>query len=141
MNSGAGEKVVPSIACVCSGDADEMGFAQGSALRSRIVELHGRMRQFDAFTLEQPWWLPYELFLRLAENKAIHALVPALHGSNPGMLSRVKGDPPGGGPAVTQPLLDECHGVCAELSRGAHGACVGGRLFGPGSARATVQKR
>ncbi len=68
-----------------------MGLTQGAELRDGILELHESLRNLDAFRLAQPWWLPYPLFLKLAEHKTQKALVPALRCSVPAMLARMEG--------------------------------------------------
>ena len=74
-----------------------MGLTQGTALRERIREAHESLRKLEALRLEQPWWLPYPLFLNLAERKSEKALVPALRQSNPAMLARMQGIAEGAG--------------------------------------------
>src|SRR5512140_3577976 len=80
---------VPAIECRCAGDPHEMGVIQGEALRSKIVGLRKRMRELEAFRLDQPGWMPYALYLRLVEKKVAEALVPALRNSQPAMLARL----------------------------------------------------
>lgn len=81
----------PSIACRCAGDPHEMGFAQGVAASSKTGDIAGALRGLEAFRLRQPAWLPYPLFLRLAEHRATSTLVAALRASNPAMLDRLRG--------------------------------------------------
>ena len=64
----------PSIEAVCSGDPRALGIAQGRALRTKIAGAHRSLRGLEAFRLEQPWYLPYGIFLRIAEWKAMKAL-------------------------------------------------------------------
>src|SRR5213078_3611816 len=65
----------PRVECRCSGDPREMGLTQGTGLREKILGAHQSLRNLEAFRLEQPWWLPYPFFLKLAERKAGAALV------------------------------------------------------------------
>ncbi len=95
---------VPSIECVCSGTDREMGFTQGKALKEKITGLWRSMARLDAFRLEQPGWLPYGLYRRLAAMKASKALVPALQKDAPAMLSRLEGISVGSG----MPLRNLC---------------------------------
>lgn len=81
----------PCVECICGGDAHEMGVAQGEALRIKIAGAQQVLRQLEAFRLEQPRWMPYALFLRLAEGRASRSLVPALRRTAPDMLARVEG--------------------------------------------------
>ncbi len=74
-----------------------MGLTQGSELRQKILGTHQSLRNLEAFRLEQPGWLPYPWFLKLAERKAEKALVAALRQSNPAMLARMQGIAEGAG--------------------------------------------
>ena len=74
-----------------------MGLTQGTALREKILGAHQALRNLEALRLEQPWWLPYPLFLSQAERKSEKALVPALRQSNPAMLARMQGIAEGAG--------------------------------------------
>ena len=87
----------PGVECRCSGDPRQMGLAQGTELREKILGAHQILRDLEALRLEQPWWLPYPFFLRLAERKAEKFLVPALRQSNPAMLARMQGIAEGAG--------------------------------------------
>ena len=98
MNSPTPQKFAPPrVECRCSGDPREMGLTQGTALREKIREAHKSLRKLEALRLEQPSWLPYPLFLNLAERKSEKALVPALGQSNPAMLTRMQGIAEGAG--------------------------------------------
>ena len=81
----------PRVECRCSGDPREMGLTQGAELRAKILGAHQSLRDLEALRLEQPWWLPYPFFLKLAERKAEKFLVPSLRQSNPAMLARMQG--------------------------------------------------
>jgi hypothetical protein len=74
-----------------------MGRTQGTELRQKIFGTQQSLRNLEAFRLERPGWLPYPLFLKLAERKAEKLLVPALRRSNPAMLSRMEGIAEGAG--------------------------------------------
>jgi len=74
-----------------------MGLTQGTELRQKILGTHQSLRDLEAFRLEQPGWLPYPLFLKLAERKVEKALVPALRQSNSAMLARMQGIAKGAG--------------------------------------------
>jgi hypothetical protein len=74
-----------------------MGLAQGRILQGKIVELYGRLRDLEAFRLGQPRWLPYPLFLRLAEGKASRMLLAGLREAEPAMFSRLRGIAEGAG--------------------------------------------
>ena len=87
----------PHVECRCCGDPREMGLTQGTELREKILGTYQSLRSLEAFRLEQPGWLPYPLFLKLAERKAEKYLVPALRQSNPAMLARMQGIAEGAG--------------------------------------------
>ena len=74
-----------------------MGLTQGTELREKILGTYQSLRNLEALRLEQPWWLPYPWFLKLAERKAEKFLVPALRQSNPAMLARLQGIAEGAG--------------------------------------------
>ncbi len=98
MNSPTPQKIAPPrVECRCSGDPREMGLTQGTALRGKILGAHQILRHLEVLRLEQPWWLPYPLFLKLAERKAEKFLVPALQQSNPAVLARMQGIAEGAG--------------------------------------------
>jgi hypothetical protein len=68
-----------------------MGLTQGKALKQKILGAHASLRDLEAFRLNQPRWLPYPAFLRLAESKSEQYLIPALRNANPTMLARLEG--------------------------------------------------
>ncbi len=87
----------PRIECRCEGEPRAMGLAQGRALRQQIAGVRQCLRDLKAFRLEQPWWLPYPLFLWLAEARSEKALAPALRRDAPSMLARLQGIADGSG--------------------------------------------
>jgi hypothetical protein len=87
----------PCVDCQCSGGPREMGLIQGRRLRERILGARQSLRKLEALRLEQPSWLPYPLFLHLAERKAEKSLAAALRQSNPAMLARMQGIAEGAG--------------------------------------------
>ncbi len=89
--------VRPRVECVCTGEPKEMGLAQGQGLCRKITGQWQSLRELEAFRLEQPWWLPYPLFRKLAERKTAKALVPALERSDADILARMKGISQGSG--------------------------------------------
>lgn len=68
-----------------------MGLTQGARLREKILGTRQSLRRFEALRLEQPWWLPYPIFLWLAERKTERPFVEALRRLNPAMLTRLEG--------------------------------------------------
>lgn len=98
MNSPTLDKIgPPHIECRCSGNPREMGLTQGIGLREKIRGAYYSLWNLEVLRLEQPWWLPYALFLKLAERKSEKSLVPALRQSNPAMLARTQGIAEGAG--------------------------------------------
>lgn len=97
-NSRTPKNIAPAgVECRCSGDPREMGLTQGTELREKILGPYQSLRNLEAFRLEQPWWLPYPFFLKLAESKSEKSLVAALRQSNPAMLARMQGIAEGAG--------------------------------------------
>jgi predicted choloylglycine hydrolase len=74
-----------------------MGLTQGTGLREKIRGTYQSLRDLEALRLEQPRWLPYQFFLKLAERKSEKSLVAALRQSNPAMLARMQGIAEGAG--------------------------------------------
>ncbi len=97
----------PRVECRCRGDAREMGYAQGLAARPKVAGFHQVLRNLEAFRLKQPAWLPYRLFLRVAERQAAGMLLPALRSMDSPMLARLEGIAEGAGlPLRTLCLLN-----------------------------------
>lgn len=87
----------PGVECRCSGGPRDQGLAQGAALKDKILGTYRSLPSLEAFRLEQPRWLPYPLFLKLAEGKSEKPFVGALRQSNPAMLARLEGIADGAG--------------------------------------------
>jgi len=87
----------PHVECQCSGGPRDMGLTQGTGLREKILGTYQSLPNLEALRLEQPWWLPYRLFVKLAERKSEKALVPALRHSDAAMLARMQGIAEGAG--------------------------------------------
>jgi hypothetical protein len=82
-----------------------MGLTQGTQLREKILGSRQSLRHLEALRLEQPWWLPYPLFLKLAERKTARPFVAALRRLNPAMLARLEGIAEGSGVALSSLCL------------------------------------
>lgn len=127
------------IEVVCQGAPREMGLAQGSGLRAKIADARQGLRQLEAFRLKRPWWLPYPLFLRLAERKAQRLLGAALAQHSPAMAERLAGLAEG---AVLRPaalcLLNAIEGAMSRVGDATAvpppGACSAIAVRGPRSA-------
>lgn len=113
----------PCIDCRCSGDPLEMGLIQGTQLAPKILGAYQSLRKLEALRMEQPCWLPYPFFLKLAENKAEKSLVTSLRQSNPNMLARMQGIAEGAG----LPLRS----VCLMNAMEAFISSVEGRIIAP----------
>lgn len=130
MNNKATQKemAAPVIECRSSGGPYDMGLAQGTALRQKILGARASLRQLEALRSGQPWWLPYPAFLMLAERKAEKSLVPALRQANPAMLARLEGMAEGAGvPLGSLCLLNAMEAfmssVAAKTAEAPLGAC------------------
>jgi predicted choloylglycine hydrolase len=76
---------------VCAGSPHDIGAAQGQAVSDRIWGARRALARLEAFRLEQPRWMPYLLFRRLAERKADRLLASALRRDYPEMAERLSG--------------------------------------------------
>lgn len=135
------------IEVVCRGSPYEMGRAQGNALRAKIHAAHAALRELEAFRQQQPWWLPYPLYHRLARGRAGRLLAEPLTRCYPEFSQRLMGLAEGAGvqPSVPylfnalEPLLSyiggstACPGACSAVAvrggRSAHGEPIMGRNF------------
>lgn len=81
----------PKIDVICEGDAREMGFAQGAAMREKIRDARRILAALEAFRLQQPLWMPYWLYRRIAESKSQRFLAQALTDSFQASFSRLEG--------------------------------------------------
>jgi hypothetical protein len=81
----------------CGGSHEQMGFEQGRALESKIKGAHAALAQLESFRIEQPWWLPFQAFRRLAERKAERLLAGPLARQYPRCHDRLRGIAAGAG--------------------------------------------
>ncbi|HEY2883521.1 MAG TPA: C45 family peptidase [Pirellulales bacterium] len=81
----------PKLDVTCSGAPYEMGFAQGAALRERIQLGRRELSKLEAFRNEQPWWMPYPVFLAYAERKVAGLVRPGVAAAFPEMQQRLEG--------------------------------------------------
>ncbi|MBI4423448.1 MAG: hypothetical protein HY554_06970, partial [Elusimicrobia bacterium] len=89
----------------CGGSPSAMGEAQGSALAERIRETHRRLADLELFRLQQPWWLPYGLFLGYAHRKVRRLLEEPRRRDHPRGAERLAGIARGAGLALEPVLL------------------------------------
>ena len=85
------------VEVICYGLPREMGFAQGTAVRSKICAVREDLIKLEAFRLQQPWWLPYGPYRWLAEQNAWRLLAGPLSRNYPDMSQRLEGIAEGAG--------------------------------------------
>lgn len=115
------------VEAVCQGSLKEMGFAQGEGVSKKIHSARHVLAQLEAFRLQQPWWMPYRAYRRLADFKATQFLAQC---NNAEMNQRLAGIAEGAGislPAIClfnamEPLLSAvggctaCPGACSAVA-------------------------
>jgi len=87
----------PQLDVICSGSPYEMGLAQGRAMREKIHYARQQLRQLEAFRMEQPRWMPFRMFVPVAEHKVASMLRPAVMAAFPEMHQRIEGIAAGAG--------------------------------------------
>ncbi len=113
----------PRIAVVCAGDPFSMGLAQGEALRENIRKGYGSLGELESFLARKPRWMPFWMFLRIAERRAARYLTAAL-AESPDAALRLAGISRGSGlrPAALlminaiEPILSSMSGCTARRS-------------------------
>lgn len=86
---------VPDFAC--AGSPWELGHAQGKALADAIRGARRDLSKMEIFRLAQPWWLPYGVYRRLAEQRARKLLERPLRREHPRGAERLSGIAAGSG--------------------------------------------
>src|SRR5947209_2029301 len=99
---------------ITSGDAWEMGLAQGEYLREKIRLSPDVLSQLYSFRVLQPAWMPYPLYRRFCENRATKALETPLQRDFPDAYSRMKGI--SAGSKINMSLLMLLHALEPMLS-------------------------
>lgn len=117
----------PEIDVTCQGTPREMGRVQGEALRGEILELRERLYDLEAFRLKQPRFMPYWLYLKLAERKSLNHVAKALRDS-PEFSERLSGLAEGanldtGSLSLFQAMEPMLAAVDPESARAAAAAC------------------
>ncbi len=92
-----GTEATPRVEVVCAGNHREMGLAQGSALRAKILGAIHNCSQQQSFRIGQPWWLPDNVFLWLARFRAAWLLAQPLEQDFPETNERLAGIAEGAG--------------------------------------------
>src|ERR1700722_5216478 len=114
----AGSRMVEVI---CKGSPREMGLAQGAGVRGKIHSARQVLTQLETFRLQQPRWLPYRVYLWLAEQKAARFLAGPLGRDYSAMSQRLAGIAEGAGIGLKavylfnalEPLLSSVGGCTA----------------------------
>lgn len=78
-----------------------MGLAQGRALQDRIRWGRAELAQLEAFRMEQPWWMPYPVFLKFAEHKVTAMVRSGVRASFPESHQRLAGIADGAGMSLS----------------------------------------
>ncbi len=91
-----------------------MGREQGRSLRERIHSALELVAEFEAFQLQRPHWMPFVVFRRLAEHKAVRFMRRALNQTNLSAAERLAGVAQGA--AVARRKLDLFYSLEAVLS-------------------------
>lgn len=106
------------VEVICTGDAWEMGFAQGQALKAKIHSALSILTGLEVFRLQKPKWMPFRAYHALAERKAQKFLTTGLDGVLPGAQTRLNGIAAG---ADVRPkslfLLNSLEAVLSDLSQ------------------------
>jgi hypothetical protein len=63
---------------VCAGAPYQMGCVQGERFKDGITGVYEALREVEAFCQQQPWFLPFALFRRIAAWRARRSLSPAV---------------------------------------------------------------
>jgi len=106
----------PRVDVVCEGGPREMGAAQGAALRERIQKARDSLRELDAVRKHRPWWMPWAVFLALAERKAEGMLGQPVARHSPEMAQRLAGIAEGAGlPTAALCLLNAAETLLSSV--------------------------
>lgn len=81
----------PAAPLVCEGSPEEMGAAQGAALRAEIRGAYDALREIAAFRNRKPWWMPFALFRQVAARKASRSTAKPVAGLCPTLHARLMG--------------------------------------------------
>jgi hypothetical protein len=123
----------PEIDVLCTGNAVERGHMQGVAISETIRESADAIHQLEAFRLQCPWWLPFRLFVKVAERKAETALRSGLIRELPEAWARLQAMSRGSGVSVRrlallnalEPVLSDLSGCVTGLEAGCSAVAVG----------------
>jgi hypothetical protein len=118
------------VEVICKGSLREMGLAQGAGVKDKIHSARQVLTQLETFRLQQPRWLPYRVYLWLAEQKAARFLAGPLGRDYSAMSQRLAGIAEGAGIGLKavylfnalEPLLSSvggctaCPGACSAVA-------------------------
>jgi predicted choloylglycine hydrolase len=128
LTKSAASQVVESI---CHGSPRQMGLSQGAAMQDKIRAARDDVLiDLEAFRLQQPWWMPFEAYRWLAEQKAFLLLTNTVRRDYPAMKQRLAGLAEGAGVSLKsiylfnalEPLLSlvggctACPGACSAVA-------------------------
>src|SRR5262245_22184305 len=82
---------------VCSGTHAQMGYEQGQRMQAKILAARNALERLESFRLEQPWWLPFRAFRRVAESRAERILSEQLEQQFPSCHARLRAIAEGAG--------------------------------------------
>lgn len=124
---------MPQINVVCSGNSTDRGFAHGQALAEMIRESASAIHELEAFRLQSPRWLPYSVFVMLADYKAERAVRSGLMSDLPDTWARLKAISRGSGVSLRrlallnalEPVLSDLSGCVTGLEAGCSAVAVG----------------
>ncbi len=75
----------------CEGDPQSIGEALGESLRERIYAAQLSLASYEAFRVNQPWWMPYDAFLYFSASTARRMLELPIRTHFPDMALRLDG--------------------------------------------------
>ncbi|MEE2705627.1 MAG: C45 family peptidase [Planctomycetota bacterium] len=90
---------------VCEGTPHQMGCGQGAAVRRVLATAPQTLKNLEAFCVSKPWWLPHEVFRRIAGRKSRQMLESALSEDFSVARERLHGIAAGAGVRVEEVYL------------------------------------
>jgi hypothetical protein len=112
---------------IAKGDPIEMGFAQGDALQKKIQSSPQVLEQLYGFRALQPAWMPYGLYRRISERRAMRFLEEPLKRDFPDAHRRMSGISAGSKVSMKRlHLLHALEPMLSDLKRCAAAPALGG---------------
>ena len=72
----------------------------GEQLGDRIVAAIDSLYEYESFRVQQPWWMPYPVYLYMAQWRALDTLQPVVERAYPDLATRIAGMAEGAGVQV-----------------------------------------